>query len=248
MNSQQWKAFTAFRDSFRSVCSEWESNAEWLIPLARDASHTDATPAYPIENPVVYNRVLDAVSAEDVISLIVIGDNPGKDEQLHKNRRYLVGQAGKLGEGFFRNNPSLGIDFRKNVIILNKTPIHTAKTKQLACMLRHGGERFQTLFRDTQEWMAQETAKLHTALNCGLWLVGYSELKASGLFSEYAHSLTSFYQANPPLTHDKQVLVFQHFSMNRFSIDLKNNFDPNLSLSDNLSSLGTRHRKEILGW
>ena len=248
MHQHQWSAFLAFREAFRAVCLEWESNSDWLSPLARGAAVNDATPEYPLETPVVYNRALDDITAGDTISLIVIGDNPGKDEQLIKNRRYLVGQAGKLGEGFFRNNPELGIDFRSNVLILNKTPIHTAKTKQLSYMARLGGTRFASFFNETQNWMARETAKLHTGLGCGLWLVGYSELKPSGLFSEYAATLSACYAGIPPLAPEKQVLVFQHFSMNRFSIDLKAHFDAQRSLSENLIELGTAHRSELLGW
>ena len=60
---------------------------------------------------------MDRLTPDDEIKLIVIGDNPGKDEQLTKNQRYLVGQAGKIADGFFKRNPELGIDFRKNVVI-----------------------------------------------------------------------------------------------------------------------------------
>ena len=106
------------------------------------------TPAYPFETTVVYNRSLDDVTKDDDIKLIVIGDNPGKDEQLAKNNRYLVGQAGKIAEGYFRRNPELGIDFRRNVIILNKTPVHSAKTAQLKTIAKQGGKKIADLIED----------------------------------------------------------------------------------------------------
>ena len=257
MTNEQWHAFAAFRDAFRSRCEAWERDAGgptgWLAALQREAAERDGTPAYPLQTPIVYNRALDDVGREGIVSLIVVGDNPGKDEQLEKNRRYLVGQAGKLGDGFFRRNPGLGVDFRKNVIILNKTPIHSAKTKQLAFLRREGGERFDALFDGSQRWMARETAALQKALGCGLWLVGYGELREKGLFASYAQELGREYAgavgaANGEAGTRDDVRLYQHFSMNRFTIDLGERGNPSLSLGENLRVIGLAHRAEILGW
>jgi len=254
MTKTQWEAFSAFRSRFRAQCAVWAETAGtapdgWLASLQKEAAVADENPDYPLETPIVYNRTLDAVTENDDIKIILVGDNPGKDEQLEKNRRYLVGQAGKLGDGFFRKNPVLGIDFRKNVIILNKTPIHTAKTKQLSFIRKKGGERFEKIFAETQVWMAKETAALQKELACGLWLVGYGELRKTGLFAVYAAELEKQYCAdeNDFRGYDA-VRVYQHFSMNRFTIDLEQGYMKNLSLEDNLRSLGYAHRNEILGW
>lgn len=248
MTNEEWSAFDTFRSRFREQCKVWTreaGNADgWLATLLRDAARADSNPDYPLETPVVYNRALDAVTPDDKIALIVVGDNPGKDEQLTKNQRYLVGQAGKLGEGFFRRNPELSVDFRKNVIILNKTPIHTAKTKQLAYVLKNGGAPFASLFEETQRWMARETAELRVALGCGLWLVGYGELRLKGLFSVYADELALRRGAGD----DDAIRLYQHFSMNRFSIDLKERALGSASLAENLRRIGVEHRREILGW
>jgi len=251
MTRAQWTAFTGFRDTFRNQCAAWAREAEALVgpegvtlrDLQREAAREDGTPEYPLENPLVYNASLDVITEGDDISLIVVGDNPGKDEQLDKNRRYLVGQAGKLGEGFFRANPELRTDFRKNVVILNKTPIHTAKTKELAYIARRGGESFSRFLGDTQIWMARETARLRAGLGCPLWLVGYAELREKGLFRAYANELQTHCSNDA-----EDILLFQHFSMNRFSIDLKDRRKPDLSLERNLREIGIGHRKEILGW
>lgn len=254
MTNEQWNAFTAFRSRFRDQCAIWAKQAElspqgWLGTLQQAAADADENPAYPLENPIVYNHSLDGLTREDTIKLIIVGDNPGKDEQLQINRRYLVGQAGKLGDGFFRKNPELGVDFRKNVVILNKTPIHTAKTKQLDYIQNKGGARFTALFEETQRWMAKETADLQKALGCGLWLVGYGELRSTGLFSVYADELREQYMSESNgFKGIGSVLLFQHFSMNRFSIDLMQRYLKNLSLEDNLKALGFAHRAEILGW
>lgn len=271
MTSIQWEAFSRFRTNFRKHCSIWLEAAGgtdgWLTLLQKEAAVADGIPDYPVETPIVYNTVLDTFRQTDDIRLIVVGDNPGKNEQLTKNRRYLVGQAGKLGEGFFRKNPDLGIDFRKHVIILNKSPVHTAKTKQLARLLKEGPAEFAALFDETQRWMARETVALQQALGCPLWLVGYGELRPRGLFSVYADELAAAYQhpatvENPAGELDTgataghpageldspPVYLFQHFSMNRFSIDLRSRSDPEKSLAENLARIGVEHRKEILGW
>jgi hypothetical protein len=257
MTNTQWSAFSSFRDRFRDQCAIWSAqangergDADWLKKLQQAAADSDGNVAYPLQTPIVYNTSLDALAESDEIKLIVVGDNPGKDEQLEKNRKYLVGQAGKLGDGFFRKNPDLGIHFRENVIILNKTPIHTAKTKQLSYMLKNGGPAFSSLFEETQRWMARETAEIQKALGCGLWLVGYGELREKGLFAAYADELKAQYRdgsGNLPRAAD-QVRLYQHFSMNRFSIDLADRYDGALDLGANLKAIGLAHRVEILGW
>jgi hypothetical protein len=257
MTKSQFTAFTAFRDAFRCKVAEWSSYAGKLQPLQKEAAQKD-TPDYPLETAVVYNRALDDITQHDDIRLIVIGDNPGKDEQLIENNRYLVGQSGKIAEGFFRRNPELGIDFRKNVIILNKTPIHTAKTNHLH-PLQKADKEIAQLILDSQLWMAEHTALLHQELaSCHaktgssmpaqtqLWLVGYAELKGKGIFLPYRDALRQAYGRKK--TWDS-VFVYQHFSMNRFSIDLQQfrNDHNSMTLTEALEQLGHIHRDEIFG-
>jgi hypothetical protein len=263
MTQTEWNTFSHFRDQFRAQVALWNAAfASVLMPLQQSAAMS-ATPPYRLETPVVYNTALDDVESSDDIRLIIVADNPGKDEQLAKNRRYLVGQAGKLGNGFFKNNPELGIDFRKNVLILNKTPVHTAKTAQLQYLYKNGGAAVKNLLDESQNWMAEKTAWLHKALfasGCSLWLVGYGELKAHGVFETYREALVYAY-GFPELVEPswESVLVFQHFSMNRFAIDLKQfrqtqtehnaRTEPHVpcALSDSLRALGNMHRKKIFG-
>ena len=247
MTEEQWKCFCDFRDDFKCKVEEWKAAAPELTQLQKVAAQLAKNPEYSFETPVVYNRSLDDISPEDDIKLIVIGDNPGKDEQLKKNNRYLVGQAGKIAEGYFRRNPELGVDFRRNVIILNKTPVHSAKTAQLKTMAKSGGQKIAELLNESQIWMAKKTAALHTALGTELWLVGYSELKDKGIFCQYRDTLKASCNAEAW----KRVYVFQHFSMNRFSIDLsdfiKSEKKENAPLESNIHELGVLHRNEIFG-
>ena len=245
MTEQQWKYFCDFKDDFKRKVEEWKALAPELAGLQKEAAQLANTPDYPFETTVVYNRSLDDITQNDDIKLIVIGDNPGKDEQLAKNNRYLVGQAGKIAEGYFKRNPELHVDFRKNVIILNKTPVHSAKTAQLKTIAKQGGPTISKLIQESQVWMAEKTAALHAALSTELWLVGYSELKDKGIFSLYRDTLRAACSEEAW----NRVYVFQHFSMNRFTIDLadfiKAQKKENAPLESNIHELGVLHRDEI---
>ena len=255
MTPQQFDSFCEFRFEFKSYCDAQNAAfASILPPLVQEAGKAD-TPDYPLETAVVYNTALDGITAESNIRLIVVGDNPGKDEQRSANRAYLVGQSGKLAAGFFSKRPELRTDFRANALILNKTPVHTAKTKHLSFLEKNGGEAVRTLIAESQLFMAKKTAELHQSLLSfaadgapELWLVGYGELKPRGIFLRYRDALQEAYERAPKSAWER-VLVFQHFSMNRFSIDV-NTFcaqNERLPLADALRALGTLHRTDIFG-
>ena len=256
MTNFQWECFNKFRNTFKDMVTQWNNQAKSLILVQEKTMEFFKNVDYELQTPIVYNTALDEITQNDEIKLIVIGDNPGKDEQLTKNQKYLVGQAGKLGNSFFKNHDELGIDFRKNVIILNKTPIHSAKTNQLKKFATFGGKEIENLIKETQIWMAQETAKLHQKLlQCSenkdfpqLWLVGYSELKEKGIFTDYKNELKKQYQKSEEAKKAwANVFVYQHFSMNRFSIDLKefSTENKNLDLKTQLKTLGKKHKDEI---
>lgn len=256
MTNFQWECFNKFRNTFKCMVTQWNNQAKSLIIVQEKAMEFFKNVDYELQTPIVYNTALDEITQNDEIKLIVIGDNPGKDEQLTKNQKYLVGQAGKLGNSFFKNHDELGIDFRKNVIILNKTPIHSAKTNQLKKFATFGGKEIEDLLKETQIWMAQETSKLHQNLLQGsenkdfpqLWLVGYSELKEKGIFTDYKNELKKQYQTSEEAKNAwDNVFVYQHFSMNRFSIDLKefSTENKNLDLKTQLKTLGKKHKDEI---
>lgn len=265
MNAKQWKYFSDFKETFKNKISEWNNNFPQLMELQKQAAEADNNPPYSFETPIVYNRDLDKITIDDDIRLIVIGDNPGKDEQLTKNNRYLVGQAGKIADGFFKRNPELNIDFRKNVIILNKTPVHSARTSQLKHIIKAGGPSVEALISESQIWMAQKTAELQINLSRladsdkskpELWMVGYSELREKHFFCEYRDNFKNNYleKVNGGQTPNfipewNSIFVFQHFSMNRFSIDLNDFIAENQTgdrpLIENIHTLGNKHKKEI---
>lgn len=251
MTDSQWSSFVEFRESYKKLCEQWSTLSEKLYPLQKTAAAE--LPAYPLENAVVYNTAYDTVTKDDKITLIVIGDNPGKEEQLNANRQYLVGQSGRIAEGFFRRNSELGIDFRKNVLILNKTPVHTAKTVHLKYLIKNGDSDVQSVIQESQIQMARLAFQLHAGLaesvpfNASvpqLWLVGYSELKRNGIFSGYRDELKRLYKG---CRLWDSVFVYQHFSMNRFLVELHSfqSQNENMPLKECLEKIGSRHRKEI---
>ena len=265
MTEKEWYVYEHTRSALKRACIQWlkccgytyaaptephtavqkaEAETARLHILQKAAADKDGVPCYPIETPIVYNHTLDAVQKQDSIKLIVVGDNPGKNEQLHTNQRYLVGQAGKVAENFFKRHAELAIDFRKNVIILNKTPIHTAKTKELLSLLKVHEASFYDLFIETQRFYAAAAAALQKTIGCPLWLVGYGELRKKACFTVYAEELKKQYAGEAAAP----VFVFQHFSMNCFANDLAKHWQIGSSLQGALNALGLLHRKEILGW
>ena len=274
MNQAQFDSFDSFRRSLKEYCNSLNSRfGEELCVLQKKAAFKD-TPPYPIETPVVYNRALDEINEDSVITKIVIGDNPGKNEQLAVNQKYLVGQAGKIASGFFAKNKEFKTDFRSNVIILNKTPVHSAKTAHLKQILKEASPELCAAVKESLVFMAGKTAELHIKLCSAasekdtapeLWLTGYAELKKGSIFEEYARLLKNAYTADGSLKSDtkkehedafpkflpywEKVFVFQHFSMNRFSIDLAD-FIKKQGEGDVVQAarlLGTKHKNEILG-
>ncbi|MCQ2573363.1 MAG: hypothetical protein MJ182_05670 [Treponema sp.] len=252
MTPEQYKVFSSFRNDFKEKIQEWSKFNNELMDL--QAKAVPNGPDYEIQTPVCYNTTLDDITEQDEIKLLVIGDNPGKNEQLAKNRRYLVGLAGKLGEKFFVENPELNTDFRKNVIILNKTPIHSARTEQLRFLIKNGSPDIARIINESQIWMAEQTAQLHMKMqNSQLWLVGYAELKGKGLFLPYRDFLLETYKKSGKTDFfEDSVFIYQHFSMNRFTIDLNNyrkinNSTDQSKIAEDLKNLGSLHRKEIFG-
>jgi hypothetical protein len=183
---------------------------------------------------------------EDEIKLILVADNPGRREQAAQNRRYLIGPSGKIAQNFFMNNPFLGIDFRKNVIILNKTPIHSARTVELKELVRlYEDVSFKNALEESQRIMAGLLLEFHNALGAKIWITGYSEMKKGGVFEVYTENLKEMRAQTPDF--NENVFLFRHFSMNQFTADLKKQALENEPLEKSLQRIGAAYRQRILG-
>jgi len=252
VNKTEWKKFSAAKERFRRITEEIEKGLPKLKSLQQkfvDSRSDTKNAAYKIETPVVYNTALDDISINDEIKLILVADNPGRREQASENRRYLVGPSGKIAQKFFRGNPSLGIDFLKNVIILNKTPIHSPRTTELKllCKLEEetGGHSIAAAIESSQKNMAELLLEFHNALNTQVWITGYSEMKKGGIFEIYTNRLKELYADKPELY--KQLYFYRHFSMNQFTIDLNKQTQKGETVAKTLKRIGQAYRKRILG-
>ena len=255
MNKETWAAFRKTLARYRALIDK--TAMPGLAALIQRLVDSREGPSYTVEVPVVYNLALDDITPESEIKMILVGDNPGRREQ--ENRRYLVGPSGKIAEKFFRDNPELGIDFRKNVLILNKTPIHTPRTAELKALCTLGGKELEDAIRATQRGMAKLLKDFWASLSAKtgkppgipVWIIGYSEMKKGGIFEEYTTALKTLCGASPAFK--ERLFFFRHFSMNQFTIDLKRQTRPgegplaNAGLAESLERIGSAYRERVLG-
>lgn len=187
MRETQWKAFSEFRDAFKKKIADWQT-------------------AYP-KVEFVYNTDLDKITDDNLIKFILVVDNPGKKEK--ELSRYLVGPAGQACRKFFKIELDYDdVEFSHSVIVLNKTPIYTAKTTDLNKIPK-------AIVEATQTWMAEQIAKLNQTLKSELWIIGKSELGKGGLFASFFTIL----QTNCIGKEGSYIKVFKHFSHNGFTND-----------------------------
>jgi hypothetical protein len=238
MDADAYSRFNALRADFKKRVEDWDR--AW--PGLREAQQSLADSLgyeYQVETPLVYSVALDRVERSSNVRIVLVADNPGLNEQRADKRAYLVGQSGKLAEGLFRRE--LGIDFRTETVILNKTPLHTPKTRELAAL----PEAYRALLKESQLYMAGLCLDAARALGAELWITGYSELGPRGVFHPFAVELARL--ARESEYPASRILVFRHFSMNQFSGDLKKRRRPGETAMKALKRIGAEYRKEKLG-
>jgi hypothetical protein len=253
LNQITWNKFVKTREYFRKLTDELSLSLPNLKNLQQELADTRAkskNSSYVVQTPVVYNSALDDVTASDEIKLILAADNPGRREQAVENRRYLVGPSGKIAKKFFNDNPALGIDFDKNVIILNKTPIHSPRTAELRelCRMEAGNKKpsiFDSL-EESQRKMAYLLYEFHLTFDCPVWIIGYGQMRKGGIFETYTEKLKELYIDKENEMY-KKIFLYRHFSMNQFTIDLKQQMQPGENFKKALVRIGTSYRKRILG-
>jgi len=261
LTKESWEKFKKARKRFKQETERLSASLPNLKKIQQEFVNSRSETTYKIETPVVYNNALDDFTAEDEIKLILVADNPGRREQAAENRRYLVGPSGKIAHKFFRDNPSLQIDYLKNVIILNKTPIHSPRTNDLKKLHTeiqgeeftrgHGGNGKKDIsslaieLDKSQKFMASLLIEFQEALACPVWITGYSEMRKGGIFETYTEELKTLYAGKKEMY--KQVFIYRHFSMNQFTIDLKKQAQSGETVSKTLKRIGKAYRERILG-
>jgi hypothetical protein len=256
MNLPVNQAFNKAVERYRLLVNELTALRD-LAPLVQKLVDRREGPSYTVDTPVVFNRDMDELPASS-IKMILVADNPGRREQAAENRRYLVGPSGKIAEKFFHGRPELGIDFRKNVLILNKTPIHTPRTAELKDLCALGGKKLTEAVRSSQQVMAELLGEFYFALAgpaysatggakapFPVWIIGYSEMKKGGIFEVYTDTLKSLCASNPELK--ASLYFYRHFSMNSFTTDLKQQARPGESAAESLRRIGIGYRERVLG-
>jgi hypothetical protein len=248
MTRSAWNRFIKAREHYRDGLERLNRDLPGLR-LLQQRLVDNRSPSYPVETPIVYNGAIDDVQQDSDIRLILVADNPGRREQAAENRRYLVGPSGKIAEKFFRDNPALKINFRKNVIILNKTPIHTPRTIELKELRVLGGSALRTALDESQRLMARLLFEFHNSFSYGndrpvpVWITGYSEMKETGVFAAYTNELKTIYTKSELV---KTLFLYRHFSMNQFTIDLKRQTCPGESTARALKRIGAAYRRKFL--
>lgn len=237
-------AFERAREEFHGMIQELQSSKSLLSKLEKRLKEL-ANNEYEIINPVVYNKELDGINPAD-IKLIIVADNPGKEEQAEQ--RYLVDKprtAGHLAQNFFSAHPELGIEFRRNVgidikdvLVLNKTPIHSPKTDDLKKLATD--DDIKAALKESQKKMAILLVKFQEALNVPVWIVGSSEME--GAFKTFTETLKELYTKKPERLEG--VSIFNHFSRNCFTTDLKTLSDKPLEQA--LLEIGRAKREKYL--
>ncbi len=217
--------------TFEEQIDRWNDQHPKLI---HEISHIAAAhkTAYPLENPIVYNRALEKISSP---RLIVVADNPGKDEQLNKNQKYLVGKSGVTMRNYLRNN-SIVLHPDSQVVILNKTPIHTPSTALLKHIVEH-----RSLLIETEQFMARLLKSMHDIFPAlPIWIIGMSEITAHGIFAPWRKKIIEM--ANNSPSFSKSLLCYKHFAYGNFSKEVSTlqKRQPTLSLQEAVEQVGRK--------
>ncbi|GHV84914.1 hypothetical protein AGMMS50230_05220 [Spirochaetia bacterium] len=249
MNKKTWTAFRKTAGRYRTLIDEISAVPDLSVHIQRLVDNREG-PSYTVDTPAVYNLALDEFTQDSELKMILVADNPGRREQAAENRRYLVGPSGKIAEKFFRDNPVLGITFRKNVLILNKTPIHTPRTAELKELCKIGGKKLSDAVISSQQVMVELLAEFWGTLRQArdsfpVWIIGYSEMKKGGIFEVYTEKLKTLCADNSAFK--ESIFFYRHFSMNQFTIDLKQQTKPGENLKRSLVRIGTAYRDRLLG-
>jgi hypothetical protein len=75
-----------------------------------------------------------------------------------------------------------------------------------------------------------------------VWIIGYSEMKKGKIFEAYPDEFKTLY-AGTGL--EDSVFLYRHFSMNQFTIDLKQQTAEGETIIQTLAKIGTAYRKRF---
>ncbi len=227
MTKNQFEKFKKLRIEFREKISFWHEKYNEIFK-----EKIEQIEGYEITNSFIYNEKLDDLTEKSDIKYIWIQDNPGYTEMLQS--RYAVGASGKAGQNFLENT-GLVDSFDKEVIVLNKEPIHTKVTANLSKL------KNKDLQDETQVYMSNFIYRLHKIFECDLWILGLSNLNS--IFKAFKESMKLLYKED---NLNKKVFLYYHFSQGQFkkAYNLK---EKELNTNDTqkiLNNIGIENRKK----
>jgi hypothetical protein len=114
---------------------------------------------------------------------------------------------------------------------------------ELRELCRLGGAALETALAESQRIMARLLREFHQALAAPVWITGYSEMKKGGVFEAYTNELKALYSDTDL---KDSVFLYRHFSMNQFTIDLKQQTARGEPLDKALDRIGAAYRKKFL--
>lgn len=234
--------FSSLAEEFRNRIKEWDG----IYPLRELSCFKNLD--YRLFRTVVYNSQLDRINPQE-IKVILVGDNPGMEEQ--KQNAYLVGKSGRMADNFFTEN--YGYDFYRNVLIMNKTPLHTKSTSQLAGINR----KYPGFIRETQEYMAGLIFSLAETLNVPVFVTGFAgcrtpdgkwlKTSAAGKPLSTQTAPWFFSELKRKFLQRKDLLfLFKHFSYGNFSRDLNPLLKEGMKVQDAVKKIGSEYAAELL--
>lgn len=214
-----------------------------MEPLARLKHLTqEVWPAQYPGLPFIWNSELDPY-VEDPARLarlrwIICSDNPGVEEA--KSGRFLA-PTGRSGKEARKAIAQAGLHWDEQVIVLNKSIIHTPKTVDLKALPAEA-------VRATEQSLAQVILDLLTQTDAKLWIVGFGGCDAKepgwprklpGKERYPASCITPhFYAAlrDGGARFKERIFISKHFSHGQFAIEMKQ-FPADWSLDDRLAAL-----------
>ena len=204
---------------------------------------------YKLVRTIVYNSHLDKIKPGD-IKIILVGDNPGMNEQAEN--AYLVGKSGKMAANFFKE--VYDYDFYKNILIMNKTPVHTKSTSQLKEIYKTYPEFLET----SQRYMAELVFKFSSILKVPVFVTGFAGCRTpDGIWlkkSKKGYNLNSqtapffFEQLKVSFRNNHgNLFLFKHFSYGNFYRDIKAFITQGVKTEDAVLQTGMIYRNELFG-
>lgn len=243
MNDLEYKKFSLLKNSFIEEVASYSAYKSEVISILNSINKLH-NKSYKVDCPFVYNKDWESVSKESKITLILVADNPGCTEQQKINLRYLIGKSGVIARGFFNTCPQLNIT-TKNILILNKTFLHSAKSADLKTLLKLASPELKERITSSMHFMAHLTYSLSTLfLQARVWIIGYSECKRGGVFFPYMKTLNDLYGKN-----NSRLFFYKHFSMGGFNRDINRYYggkpDNALITWQVLDSIGVENKKRL---